>query len=237
MIEVRISSVEIRPNKEKEEAHKAKMQEVGEIINRKPPTWLRDVLSHFSFDFYSAHNIEAMWPTRSQLLDSLVGVGGLAVKLSNALDDWAMVPFLTSNSPTDLEAVSQLKYLLLKLAASAHQARNAPQLVASDGSILRGRGKTLLPGKMPGEYRCAAIVAEVWAFLNEKEPKSTTRRAWEAADKFWQSWVPSKPWGNKPNRWKHYFERVREPNLEPLRNEVRRHLQIHTHLAAVMLEK
>ena len=235
---VHISSVVIRPNKEKEEAHKAKMQEVGEIINRTPPPWLRDVLSHFSFDFYSAHNTEAMWPTRTQLADSLGEVGGLAIERSNALDDWAMAAFLTSNSPTDFEAVSQLKGLLSKLAASAHQARNAPQLSRNNGKLLRGRGKSLLPGNMPAKFVCAAIIAEVWAFFEGKDPAPTNRRGWKAADKFWHSWVASESWGSDPlTGWKRYFENVREPKLEPLRNEVRRYLKIHTHLAAVMLEK
>jgi hypothetical protein len=230
-------SVARRSGEEKKAAHMAKMQEVGEIICNQP-SWLPEVLLHFSFDFYSAHNTEAMWPTRSQLWDSLVGVGGAAVALSNALDDWAMVAFLTSNSSTDREAIGKLKGLLSTLAASAHQARKTPQLVGSDGNVLPGRGKTLLPGEMPAKYRCAAIIAEVWAFFNEKDPAPTNRSAWKAADKFWRSWVSSESWGNDPlTGWKRYFENVREPKLEPLRNEVRRYLKVHTHLAAVMLEK
>jgi hypothetical protein len=226
-------SVPRRSGDERKAAHLAKMQEVGEIINRDPPSWLPEVLMHFSFDFYSAYNTQAMWPTRSQLWDSLVEVGGLAVELSNFLDDCAMVAFLTSNSVTDLEAVSQLKDSLSKLAASAHQARKAPQLSEADGNILRGRGKPLLPGEMPARYRCAAIIAEVWAFFNEKDPAPTNRWAWKAADQFWRSWVTSDSWGNDPlTGWKRYFENVREPKLEPLREEVQRYLKIHTHLSA-----
>jgi hypothetical protein len=231
-------SVTRQSGKEKEEAHKAKMQAVGEIIIRDPPSWLRDVLCHFSFDFYSAHNTEAMWPTRSRLWDSLAGLGKLSIALSNALDDWAMVAFLTSNSPIDLEAVSQLKASVSKLAASAHQARNVPELVGRDGNVLPGRGKTLLPGEMPAKFVCAAIIAEVWAFFKEKDPAPTNRSAWKAADKFWQSWVASESWGDDPlTAWKRYFENFRDPKLQPLRSEVRRYLKIHKHLAAVMLEK
>ena len=102
---VHISSVEVRPDQEKKVAHLAKMREVGEIINRNQPSWLPEVLLHFSFDFYSAYNTEAMWPIRSQLWDSLAGVGGLAVELSNALADCATVAFLSSNSPTTVVPV------------------------------------------------------------------------------------------------------------------------------------
>jgi hypothetical protein len=238
MVEVRISSVVIRPNIEKEEAHKAKMQEVGECIVRNPPPWLRDVLSHFSFDVRWADSVETTWPTRSQMWDSLVETSARAVELSNLLHNSAMVAFLSTNSDFDSDEVAELTNSLSKLVVSAGQARKAPQLVGSDGNILPGRGKPLLSQHMPAKYVCAAIIAEVWAFFNGKDPAPSNRRAWTAADKFWHSWFPSESWGNDPlTSWKRYFESVRDPKLEPLRREVLRWLKIHTHQAAVMLEK
>jgi hypothetical protein len=238
MVEVRISSVEIRPNKGAKEAHMAKMEEVGKLILADPPSWLSDVLSRFSFDFYSAHNTEAMWPTRTEMRDSLAEAGVSAIELSNLLRNSAMVAFLTSNSDADPETIDALSPLLSKFAAWAHQARNAPQLVGSNKKLLPGRGKPLLPGTMPGKYVCAAIIAEVLAFFEGKDPAPSNRRARKAADKFWQSWGPSEGWGNDPlTGWKRYFENVRDPKLELLRSEVRRHLKIYTHLAALGLEK
>jgi hypothetical protein len=231
-------SVARRSGEERKAAHLAKMLEVGAIITRNQPSWLPDVLSNFSSDVYSAHNTEAMWPTRTQMWDSLADAGGAAIELSRVVDDWAMVAFLTSNSPTDYEAVSQLKDLLSKLAASAHQARKAPQLIGADGNILPGRGKPFLPGQMPGKFLCAAVIAEVWAFFNEKDPAPSNRRAWNAADEFWHSWVPPESWGTDPlTRWKRYSENVRDPKLELFRSEIQRWLKTSAHLAAVMLEK
>jgi hypothetical protein len=230
-------SVVIRSGKEKEAAHKAKMQEVGQHIVRDPPSWLRDLLSDFSFDVYSANSIETMWPTRSQMCNQLVDGGSLAVKLSEVLKS-PMVGFLNSNSDFDFEAVSELKNSLSKFAASARQARDASQLVGSNGKLLPGRGKPLLPTDMPAKYQCAAVIAEVWAFFNQdKEPVSSNRRAWTAADKFWRSWTPPKSWGKDPlTGWKRYFESVRDPRLKSLRNEVRRHLINRSTWAAQLIE-
>ena len=91
---------------------------------------------------------------------------------------------------------------------------------------------------MPAKYVCAAIIAEVWALFEGKDPAPTNRRAWQAANKFWQSWVASESWGNDPRTgWKRYFENVRDPKLKPLRSEVQRYLKIYSHLAALGLEK
>jgi hypothetical protein len=219
-------SVVIRSGKEKEAAHKAKMQEVGEHIVRDAPSWLRDLLSDFSFRVCSANSIQTMWPTRSEMFNQLVDGACLAAKLSGVLNDSSMVTFLNTNSDFDFETASELKNLLSRLAASARQARKAPQLVGSDGKLLTGRGKPLLATDMPAKYTCAAVIAEVWAFFNQdKDPAPSNRRAQSAADKFWRSWIPPKGWGNDPRiGWKRYLETVRDPRLKPLRDEVRRQL-------------
>jgi hypothetical protein len=148
-----------RSGEEKKAAHLAKMQDVGKIITCNQPSWLPEVLMHFSFDFYSAHNIEAIWPTRTQMWDALADFGARAIGLSNVLDNYAMVAFLTSKSTIDYETVGKLKDMLSMLAASAHQAGKAPQLAGADGNILPGRGKPFLPGQMPGKFLCAAVIA------------------------------------------------------------------------------
>jgi len=235
----RVSSVEIaHPNKE--EAHKVKMQEVAEHIVRDPPSWLRDLLSDFSFEVYSAYSIDTIWPTRTQMRDSLAETGTLAVQLSDVLKNSPMVGFLASYSDMKSEDfVRDLISSLSKLATCARQARSAPQLIEIGGELRRGPGKPRLPGEMPPRYVCSAIIAEVWAFFHgDEDPAPSNRRAWIAADKFWLSWIrQTNSWGTDPlTKWKRYFEGICEADLKPLRKEVRRHLNIRSTLAALMPE-
>jgi hypothetical protein len=222
-----------------EDVHKLKMQEVGRLIVGDPPPWLRDLLSDFSFNVHSANSIETIWPTRTQMRTFLTKAETSAIELSKVLTNHAMAGFLASNSDVGSEDfIMGFISSLEKLVSSVRQARNSPQLVGDDRKLLLGRGKPFLPGDMPGKYVCAAIIAEVWAFFNEKDPAPSNHRAWEAADNLWHSWVPPKRWGNDPlTKWKRYFESVRNPKLEPLRSEVLRYMKIHAHVAAVMLEK
>jgi hypothetical protein len=230
----------IGPSKNRKELHRARMREVAENITTDPPSWLFELLSDFSFDVASAHAIDTIWPTRGDLSDSLAETGTRAIELSEALRDSPMVGFLLRNSEMESEAfVSDLFSLLSKLATSARQARNSRQLAGPDGQLLRGRGKARLPGNMPPKYACAAIIGEVWAFFHhDTDPAPSNRGARTAAHQFYNSWIqPAKGWGNNTlNGWGRYFKAISDPDLEPLRKEVRRHLNIRSNWAALMQE-
>jgi hypothetical protein len=236
-----VLSATIGPSKNKKELHKARMREVAETITTDPPSWLFELLSDFSLDVASAHAIDTIWPTRDDIWGSLAKTGTRAIELSDVLRDSLMVGFLLRNSEMESEAfVSDLISLLSKLATYARQARNSRQLVGPNGQILPGRGKARLPGNMPPKYVCAAIIGEVWAFFHcDTAPEPSNRNARTAANLFYNSWIqPTKGWGNNTlNGWGRYFKAISDPELELLRKEVRRHLNIRSNWAALMQEK
>jgi hypothetical protein len=234
-------AVTIDRSKNTKELHMAKMREVAAYIVSNPPSWLTEVLSDFSFDVASANSIDTIWPTRKELMDSLSAVGSQALQLSEVLKEAPMVGFLISNSEMKSEDfVPDLIFALSKLATYARQARGSRELVGADGNILPGRGKARLPGETPPKYVCAAIVDEVWAFFHDdKNPARSNKRAWGAADHLWKSWVrKTDSWGNDPLKgWKRYFDGISAQDLQPLRNEVRRHLNNRLHLGNLMSEE
>jgi hypothetical protein len=209
------------------EAHYAKMDQIAEQIVATPPPWLRWLLSDFSFDVQSAYSIHAMSATKRDLRKMLTNAGKLSIELSEGLLDVRLEGFLATNSEVTEAFVSDLISSLSKLASGACQARNSPDLVTPDGKIRPGRGKAQLPGVMPPNFVCAAVIAEIWRYFHDgKDPAPSNRRAWAAADAYWKAWPRSeKPWGSDPlTRWRRYFEEVDDIRLRSLRQEVARHL-------------
>jgi hypothetical protein len=150
-------------------AHLAKMEKVAKCIIDPAPSWLSKVLSNWSFDVRSQDSIDQMWPTRSQMWDSLARAAGLAIQLHDLLRNAAMAGFLVTNSK--LESEEYLRNLgseLSKFAGFAAEACRSPLLIGKNGKVLGGAGKPLLPGGMPAKYVCAAIIAEVIAFFAER---------------------------------------------------------------------
>jgi hypothetical protein len=210
-------------------AHRAKMLQVAEHFVKSVPPWLPDVLSDWSFEVRSQSSIDAIWPTKREMWDSLAHAGDLALQLSDALKQVGVAGFLATNSEAKSEQILEdLAAQLSEFAGFAAQARNSPQLVGDDGEILPGAGKPLSAGVMPAKYVCAAIIAEVISFFRQQgNPEPTKQDTRAAADPFWTSWSAHKGWGNDPRTvWKRYFEAADDPRLAPFRKQVRRQLNI-----------
>jgi hypothetical protein len=211
-------------------AHLAKMDKVAKCIIDPVPSWLPKVLSNWSFDVRSQDSIDQMWPTRSQMRDSLAQAGDLAIQLHDLLGNGAMAGFLVTNSKLESEEyLRNLAAELSKFAGFTAEAYRSPQLVGKDGKVRGGAGKPLLPGIMPAKYVCAAIISEVIAFFDERgNPRPSKRKAYAAAEQLWTAWpVPETGARTDPTKsWTRYFDAANDPKLEKLRKEVRRHLSI-----------
>jgi hypothetical protein len=211
-------------------AHLVKMGEVAKCIVDPVPSWLAEVLSDWSFDVRSQDSVDQMWPTRSQMRDSLAQAGNLAIQLQDLLRTATLVGFIVTNSKLGSE--EYLKHLaaeLSKFAGYAAEARKSPLLVGNKGKMLLGAGKPLLPGVMPAKYVCAAIIAEVIDFFVERKNRlPSKRKAYAAAERLWMAW-PVKEGGPRTDptkAWSRYFDAANDPRLGILRKEVRRHLSI-----------
>ena len=226
---VTISTVEIRGGEERELEHKAKMQVVAKLITGSdtPPSWLIDLLSHWSFDVARAHTVETMLPTRSELYDTLEAIEGSATKLSELLQCSMTQGFLASGAGREnQEYIKDGLSFLSELMRDAWKAKNSPRLLSPNGKVQRGAGRPHLPVRMPPKYLCAALIAEAWAFFHEGEdPKASDQKAQAAAERFYGAWFPSGGWGtNKLKGWTTYLESVRHPDLKDDRKEFGRHL-------------
>jgi hypothetical protein len=217
---------------DREFEHKAKMDEIAElIVPAGPPPWLRDLLSDLSFEVWSGHSIETIQPTRAELWERLLTINQSSIELSEALQAPFVLAFLASNSDIPFESrQSEIVDFLSTLIAASKKTIDALQLLTPDGKIRPGAGKPRLPGVLPPKYACAAIIAEIRRFFDGTHPAPTNIRAWNAAEQFWNSWiVPADKLVNNPlAKWQRYFEAIMDPDLESIRKEVRRLLDIHS---------
>jgi hypothetical protein len=86
-------------------AHRAKMLQVAEHFVKSVPPWLPDVLSDWSFEVRSQSSIDAIWPTKREMWDSLAHAGDLALQLSDALKQVGVAGFLATNSEAKSEQI------------------------------------------------------------------------------------------------------------------------------------
>jgi hypothetical protein len=237
-----ISSVQIRGSNRKKIEHMAKMLEVAKLVvgSGNPPSWLSETLLDWSFEVLSSHSIDTIKPTKAELWDTLWSAEDLAIRLSQILKSPFTSGFLSTYAGRDLEAfVDDGLTFLSEFTVHARQARNSPQLVQPNGKLNPGAGRPYLPGQLPAKYICAAVIAEVWAFFHDGEdPAASNGNAQAAAVTLWGSWLASdKGWGSdRPKGWRPYLGAACHPELQPLRKQVRRHLNIHATHAAQMLE-
>src|SRR4051812_42924858 len=201
-----VSSATISPY-DAEPAHRVKMQKASEYCTASLPDGLPSVFSHFSFEVLSQHSIDQISPTAGELW-SLLAVRTAASDRANAMQHSVLKGFLVTNSDMASEAfLDDLAESECKLAAFASQALRSPELVNSDGTVRRGRGRVLLPGTMGAKYVCAAIVAEIRAALQQTGHSVLSKRdSYRAAQELWASFIPPKNWGDPSNGWKRYFD-------------------------------
>jgi hypothetical protein len=223
-----------------EREHKAKMLVVAQLItgSDNPSSWLIDLLSNWSFEVRSAHSIETMLPTRSELHDTLETIEDLATRLSKLLKCTMTQAFLATGAGRESEQyINDGLPFLFTVMRDAYKAKNSPRLLSADGKIQRGAGRPHLPGRMPPKYVCAALIAEAWAFFHEGEdPKPSDQKAQEAAARFYGAWFPTGGWGtNKLKGWTTYLDSVRNPDLQADRKEFGRHLAHKAHFEARLI--
>jgi hypothetical protein len=218
---------------QKEEEHKAKMQGVAEAIisDKAPPSWLRDLLSDWSFEVMSSYSIETILPTKKQLADKLWAIEKMAIELTELLQTPMTAGFLTVGAGKESESYIHdgVIPILSMLKLDARKARQSSRFITPDGNVQSGRGRPHLPGSMPPKYICAAIIAEVWSFFHrDEDPTPTDRQAQAACARFYDAWFKPSGWGtDKLKGWKIYLESVDDPELQRMRKEIRRHLQIY----------
>jgi hypothetical protein len=95
----------VMSEREREFAHKAKMDKIAElIVPAGPPPWLRNLLSDLSFNVWSNHSIETIQPTRAELWEHLLTVNQSAIGLSKALQAPFISAFLASHSDVPFES-------------------------------------------------------------------------------------------------------------------------------------
>ena len=238
---VTISSVIVGTDeKQKEIEHKAKMHEVAKLIagDNAASYWLRDFLSDWSFEVKSSHSIETLLPTKRELSKRLLSIEKLAMELSGLLQSPMTSGFVATGAGRESESYihDEVLPILSMLTVDARKARSSPRLVTPEGNVQPGRGRAHLPGSMPPKYVCAAIIAEVWSFFHQDEdPKPIDGRALAAAARFFDAWVEPGGWGtDKLKGWKTYLKSVRDPDLQAIRKEVRRHLANQAHFASTL---
>jgi hypothetical protein len=141
MVSVNLQVVRLGSEEEAKAAHFAKMRGVAECIVDPVPSGLIKVLSHFSFDVRSQDSIDAIWPTRRKMWESLATIGSLAIALGDALRQPGVAGFLaTSSEPISEDDLQDLLSRLSILTERTAHARNSPLLVGADGEILAGAG-------------------------------------------------------------------------------------------------
>jgi len=242
---VTISSVIIGTDeKQREIEHKAKMQEVAQLItgDSAAPSWLCDLLSDWSFEVRSSHSIETLLPTKGELSKTLSSIEKLAAELERLLQSPMTSGFVATGAGRENESYihDEVLPILSMLKMDARKARNSSRLVTPEGNVQPGRGRPHLPNSMPPKYVCAAIIAEVWSFFHQdQDPTPTDRQAQAAAARFFDAWFKPDGWGtDKLKGWKTYLESVDDPDLQAIRKEVRRHLAIQAQFeAALVAEK
>jgi hypothetical protein len=215
---------------DKEIKHKIKMDAVAKlIVPVGPPPWLRDVLSDLSFKVWSDQSIETIQPTRGALYKQLLIVNQASFQLSGALQSPFIAAFLEQNSDFPYESrQSEIVATLSGLIVASKRTIDALQLLTTDRKKVRpGAGKPRLANVLQPKYACAAIISELIRFFEGDDPAPSNKRAWNAADRLWNSWIlpPKKLVENPLAKWERYFEGAPTSNLEPTRKEVRRLLQ------------
>jgi hypothetical protein len=221
-------SITIRKNTHLEVAHRAKMAAVAQcLVDGVPPPWLSEIIYHFSFEVMWLYSIEQMSPPRKEMSKRLQLVQECTQKLLKCLGYPSLAGHLSVHMGTDVQVSSELSDLLRKINVSACQARK--------GLDKGGAGKLRLPKNVPPKFACAAVIAELWAALNNgKYPSPTNRQAQDAAHQLWNSWkVPGNGWGNDPlPGWRHYLKAIDRPDLQDLRKEVQLHCDVSSRMAA-----
>jgi hypothetical protein len=123
-------------------AHLAKIGEVAKCIVDPVPSWLSEVLSDWTFDVRSQDSIDQMWPTRSQMWNSLAQAGNLAIQLQDLLRNAAMAGFVVTNSK--LESEDSLKHLACpETESNARKARISGPFWRLSGSLAKYRNAWL----------------------------------------------------------------------------------------------
>lgn len=214
-----------------EAKHRKQMRKLAGYIVPVPPNWLPELLSDWSFEIGSRKSIEDIQPTRADLWESIARVEVLAIDLCDALGVPFVEGFISEGSAPEFEgSLADGISLLRQLAAAASTARNSPELAKVNGKHRPGRNRPRLLNIMAPRFACAAIVTEILAhFYGDQTSPLADQFCWTVADQLWRTWFDDKGWGTDPTKgWRRYFQSVDDPRLQCLRDEVRRHIAIHS---------
>jgi hypothetical protein len=171
-------------------AHFKKMVGVAKCIMGHPPSCLPELLLHWSFEVRSWHYIDENSPTRTELDEASAKFRQLASALWEHMKTTALAGFLASTSIAQNEkSFYELEDNLLQYMVEAAEFERSALMVRTDGKMVPGASRPLLPGTVTAKYGCAAIIAEVFSFFVERGlPSPSLRMSYKAAEQYWMSW-------------------------------------------------
>ena len=190
------------------------------------PAWLGEHLRRWSPSLFLDRQVAAKQPTRSEMKAILAHVEAAASLLGRALSSMPVREFLEGAPLKPIANIGTLMRDLRDLAGRARTAADSAALSTEGGVTRAGRGKATLPGSYSPEVHCAIIIAETWKFFNGRELAPRSKKAAEAAAKYWRAAGGERSgWGDNPlNRWRYHFDRARGHSVAKARAEIRRHL-------------
>ncbi|MDO9461566.1 MAG: hypothetical protein Q7N95_15835 [Alphaproteobacteria bacterium] len=158
------------------------MHTVAQLLAQEqtPPSWIRDVFSHFAWRLGSTWTSEKLQKTRKATLEWAERVEMLSTELDLSLQNAHQFEYLGDGDATEPGWLTESHRFLNRVSAIARRRR---QYVAPEGSLKRGVGKAAPLGWISPQQECAIIVTEVWAaFYGEYPPGVVSRYPIELAD-------------------------------------------------------
>jgi hypothetical protein len=204
--------------------------EAAALVNngRHAPVWIPTFLMHWAPELI---NGRAKWERaekRKLVLDQLAIIEAAAQQLTDAMDP-EIIKYLQLPPHPRFESELGTRIFVASLAARARNAIDSPNLSTGEGDSRAGAGRAI-PAHDPNPRElCAAIIGELWNFLNGSYPKAS-KRALKAATSYWiASGGNLNSWSGNPDRsWTPYFKGIDNPLLRGTRIELQRQLVIYS---------
>ena len=208
--------------------------ETAALVTPDSPGWLIDHLWEWAPTIRIARGVNAIQPSRTEILDQLKQVEAAARLLRQSIDDNELRNFLDVEPKSPIAAIHRpLQTLMDDLIARTEGAQRSPDLVTAEGKAKPGRSRAIPSGAVSSQVLCAVVIVEAWHFVRGSYPGDRSEKAWRAAESYWRAIGLSRDsWGsNKFAAWRSYFRRALSAQCKADRDECRRHMVKHAAFA------
>ncbi len=199
------------------------MHTVAQLLAQEqtPPSWIRDVFSHFAWRLGSTWASEKLQQTRKETLEWAERVEMLSAELDLTLQNAHQFEYLGHGDPTEPDWLTESQRFLNRVGTIARRRR---QYVAPKGSLKRGVGKAAPLGWISPQQECAIIVTEVWAaFYGECTTPFMAQPA-RVAEAYYLAATLERPYvvADPHSKWRTYFKKLQAPEFRSFRSDVKR---------------